>query len=435
MKDIYSLINEKNSLPKGRVYEKTIKGHLYYYHQYSINGEKFTKKIKTEDVEPLKNAINHRLELEKEIQSILKQHNRNISLSDNARNMTGYVMSKDKVVAEFDHGKLIFIDEKLCPLMIKRTRTLEPFLKVRSIDSGRTNSRLLKKILNIHEQDDELVSLCSYAASISDDYWFKPKHSKLTYQDVSFSSDIFFDVSLKGLISIYPNKIVLTPELTTGGSFEKGWKNNSGEWWLYKSGNKNEIFSELFYSHLFELLALPTAHYEYEDGYIKSKNFAPGYNFEPLVSFAGDNESYKYIYSLLKEINPKIASEYLRLCFFDVVLNNIDRHNENIGLLRDQDSGGIISLAPNYDDNLSLIARDTSLPLSTEEGFLKQFVKVLKTDKEIKQAYKSIDIPLLNSDILKHCLSFITVEVEIDKKRLIDYILLRYNTLIKIINN
>ena len=75
-----------------------------------------------------------------------------------------------------------------------------------------------------------------------------------------------------------------------------------------------------------------------------------------------------------------------RISCFDVILNNIDRHNENIGVLRDKNSGEIISLAPNYDDNLSLIARDASLPLSSEEGFLKQFVKLIMTNKEIKQA-------------------------------------------------
>ena len=434
MKDLYSLINEKNSLPKGRIYKKTIKGHLYYYHQYSINGEKFTKKINDNELDALRRDINHRLELEEEIKNILKANNRNFSLSENARNMTGYVMSEDVVVAEFDHANLVYIDEDLCPLMIKRTRKLEPFLKVRAIDSGRTNSRLLKKALNIHESDDELVSLCSYGASISDNYWFKPKHSKLRYQDVSFSSDAFFDISLKGLISIYPNKIVLTPELTTGGSFEKGWKNINGEWWLYKAGTKKEIFSELFYSTLFELIDLPTAHYEYEDGYIKSKNFAQEYNFEPMVSIAGDNESYEYIYSLLKEINMDIAQDYLRLCFFDVVLNNVDRHNENVGLLRDKKTGKIVSLAPNYDNNLSLISRDDSLSSSVEEGFLKQFIKLLKAHEEIRTALKNINIPSLNREILEQCYNKVNINADVNKDKLFDYILLRYNTILKSIN-
>ena len=434
MRDLYSLINEKNSLPKGKVYQKTIKGHLYYYHQYSINGEKFTKKIKDDEVDSLIKDINRRIEIEKEIKDILSATNRNISLSKNAKELTGYVMSYDDVVAEFDHGNLAFIDEVRCPLMIKRTHRLEPFLKSRAIDSGRTNSRLLKKVLNIHEDEDELVSLCSYAASISDSYWFKPKHSKLNYKDVSFNSDIFFDVSLKGLINIYPNKIVLTPELTTNGSFEKGWKNINGEWWLYKIGTQEEKFSELFYSTLFEILGLKTAHYEIDEGYIRSKNFAINYNFEPMSSIADNNEDYSYIFNSLKEYDLEIAKEYLRLCFFDVVLNNVDRHNENVGLLRDKETGKVISLSPNYDDNLSLISRDKSLPLDINEGFIKQFVKVIRSNKDVKDALKDTDIPLLNKDILDKCLSMIPIESGVDNNRLIEYILIRYNYLIKEIN-
>ena len=273
MENLYDLINKKNNLPQGRIYKKNIKGKTYFYHQFSNQGKRCSKIIKKEDFDELNKQILERLEIEKQIKEILKNGNKDIALSKSARELTGYVMKEDKVVAEFNQGNLISYNEDLCPLIIKRTKRLEPFLKYRSIDSGRTNSRILKKILNINIKDNNLISLCSYAASISDDYWFKPKHSKLKYKDISFNNDMLFDTSLKGLISIYPNKIILTPELTTNGSYEKGWKNNNGVWWLYKVGNKNEIFSELFYSRLFEKLNLPTAHYEYDGKYILSKNF------------------------------------------------------------------------------------------------------------------------------------------------------------------
>ena len=262
MKGLYSLINRRNQLPKGFIYKKVIKGKTYFYHQYSVNGQKFTKIIKNNELEKLQNEINERVTLDKEIKTMLKNGNRNITLSNKAREMTGTVMSGNCVVATFDKGVLVDYDEQFCPLIIKRTKTLEPFLKCRVIDGGRTNSRLLKKALNITEKEDAMVSLCSYAASISDNYWFKPKHSKLKYEDVCFNNDLFFDIALKGIVTIYPNKIAITPELTTTGGYEKGWKSIDGHWWLYKVGTENEIFSELFYSHLFELLNLPTAHYE-----------------------------------------------------------------------------------------------------------------------------------------------------------------------------
>lgn len=432
MSDLYDLINRKNSLPQGNIYIKHIKGKEYFYHQYSDNGRKITKIIKNNEINELSNKISERKLIEKEIKNILKVGNREFELSQSAKEFTGYVMMKNKVVAEFEKGVLVFENEKYSPLIINRTKHLEPFLKYRSIDSGRTNSRLLKRMLNIKTNDENLVSLCSYAASISDDYWFKPKHSKLRYEDVTFNNDIFFDTSLKGLVSIYPNKIILTPELTTNGSYEKGWKNISGEWWLYKVGNIDEIFSELFYSRLFEKLNLPTAHYEYDGTYILSKNFADKYNFEPLVAIVGDESDIFLIAKSLDSINHAIALEYLILCAFDVILNNVDRHNENAGILRDKISGAIISLAPNFDDNLSLISRSKTLLVSRKEGFLSMFLNLLKTNNELKRMYQEIEFPIINEKILNAV--FEEVNIENNKENVVQYILLRYKAIIDAIN-
>lgn len=431
MKDIYDLIQKKNSLPKGNVYKKIIKGKTYFYHQYSIDGFKHTELVKN-NVDELIDKINERIVLEKEINQLLKLGNRNLKISKHAKMMTGYVMLKDEKVAEFVDGVLVNINEDKCPLIIKRTNRLEPFLKSRVIDAGRTNSRILKKVMSIKEADDSLVSLCSYGAVITDDYWFKPKNSKLKYKDVTFNNDLFFNVSLKGVISFYTNKIILTPELTTNGSYEKGWKNIDGKWWLYKVGTKNEIFSELFYSTLFELLRLPTAHYEKEGEFIKTLNFSENYNFEPMISIAGEDESYTHIYPILKNINENIAFDYLRLCFFDVVLNNIDRHNENCGLLRDKETGQIVSLAPNYDNNLCLISRTDNLNLSSNEGFLKQFINVLKRNDDLRQCLKNGYIPIIDENILNKC--FDGIDIAVDKDMITKFILNRYKTLIAVIN-
>lgn len=432
MADIYELINKCNSLPKGNIYVKKINGKEYFYHQYSVNGKKITKIVKRNELNNLIKDIDERIKLDNKIKKLLKYGNRDLVLSNNARNLTGYVMKSNKVVASFDNGSLIYLDTKYCPLIINRTKRLEPFLKYRSIDGGRTNSRLLKKILNISTNDELLVSLSTYAVSISDEYWFKPKNSKLKYEDVCFNNDLFFNTALKGLITIYPNKLMLTPELTTNGSYEKGWKNINGEWWLYKVGNKEEIFSELFYSRLFEKLSMPTAHYEYDGQYILSKNFATKENFEPLVCIVGDESDITKIYLSLNDINHQIALDYLRLCAFDVILNNVDRHNENCGVLRDKKTGKIISLAPNYDNNLSLISRDKNLSISIKEGFLAHFLNLIKTNKVFKEALKEVNFPYLDETIINDVIS--EIKIKVDNHNLNGYILLRYKTIIEEIN-
>lgn len=434
MDTIFDLIHRQNELPKGNIYKKVIKNNTYFYHQYRENGKNYSIKLNNDEIATLKEQIDERKVIEKNIKALLKNGNREIELSTFAKEYTGYVMSGNTVVAEFNKGVLVPPTHKLCPLVIKRTNSIYEFLKSRSIDSGRTNSRLLRKVLNINVKDDTLVSLCSYAASISDNYWFKPKHSKLKYEDISFNNDIFFDTALKGVITIYPKKLILTPELTTNGSYEKGWRNIDGNWWLYKVGTVNERYSEVFYSRLFEKLNLPTAHYEIDGNYIRTANFAKGVNFEPMVSLVGDNEDVEYIYDALNKINHQIALDYLKLITFDVVLNNVDRHNENCGILRDKETGEIISLAPNYDDNLSLISRNTTLIATEQEGFLSLFLKTIRKSKKIKEGLKEIEFPIITSNLLRSIHEEIGLEIEVDFEAIERYIMFRYETVIKAIN-
>lgn len=434
MKTLFDLLQEKNNLPSGNIYSKKIKNKIYFYHQYREGNLNISNLLTADEVAVLKPQIERRKHIECSIKAILKSGNRELELSNYAREYTGYVMSGDKVVAEFDKGILISEPDELCPLIIKRTKILTEFLKTRSIDSGRTNSRLLRKILNINVKDDTLVSLCSYAASITDNYWFKPKHSKLKYKDISFDNDMLFDTALRGLITIYPKKVILSPELTTNGSYEKGWRNIDGEWWLYKVGTIEERYSEMFYSMLMEKLNLPTAHYELEDTFIKTKNFVIKDNFEPMISLVGENENLEYIYSVLNDINHGIALDFLRLSTFDVVLNNVDRHNENCGVMRDRITGEITCLAPNYDDNISLISRNKNLVIGKNEGFLNVFIKTINASSVLKEALSEIDFPNINEEMLLEIHKKINLPISIDFKKIQDFILFRYKTILKIVN-
>ena len=262
MRHLSSLILELESLPKGNVYKKTISGKEYFYHQYSENGKMVTKLVNKSDLDELLKNIVRRQSIEK----ILKDSNPNkqqtISLSENARHLTGSVMHKDEEVARFINDELVYIDENRCPFLIKRTHSLSNWLMSRVIDNTRVNSRLLKKAFNINESKEEMIPLYAHAASISDRYWFKPKQSKLKYKDIIFENDIYSEISLEGSMLIYPNKPKASPELTTIGSFEKGWKYINNEWWLYKVGNQKQIFSELFCYEFGKLINLKTAKYD-----------------------------------------------------------------------------------------------------------------------------------------------------------------------------
>ena len=424
MNTLSELLKKLKALPTGNVYKKIINGKVYYYHQYFLDGKRISNKVKDNELDILKKQIQERIEIENQIKNIRL---RNTSLSKNCKELTGYVMNKNEVVAKFEKGVLVSINETLAPLVIKRTHSLEKFLELRVIDMSRTNARILKKILNMDFDEDYKASLYSYALSVSDHYWFKPKHSKLKYNEVNFDNDALFETALKGEVNVYFNKAKLSPEITTTGSFEKGWRYVDNEWWLYKSENANQLFSELFSCKFAELIGVNTVKYELEDKYIKCKNFSPIYNFEPIASLADSNDNYENIFSILINIDRYLARDYLKLIFFDTVVNNIDRHNKNMGLLRNADNGQIISLAPNFDNNLSLLATNEVINTDMrQDGFAKLFINFLIKNDEARKLFKTIQFKPIEIMDIQNIVNNIPLEVP-HKEDIANNVFKRYN--------
>lgn len=235
-------------------------------------------------------------------------------------NITGMLMLEDREIAAVKNGEIVSCDEQMLPLYIRRTGNIEKWLASRAIDEHRVNSRLLKKALRIKAADDVETVLSVNAATITDRYWFKPEGAELSYADVLFRENYFDNLALYGDPDGFSQKPSKTPELTNIGSFEKCWRLIDGEWWMYKSGNENEYFSELFICRLGESLGFPMAHYELDGSYIKSRNFTgeTGCNFEPMAALTEDDD-YSNCFDIICEMSEEFAMQYLRIIWMDTV--------------------------------------------------------------------------------------------------------------------
>ena len=286
--------------------------------------------------------------------------------------MDKLVMSKDRVVARFNPANhLLWKDDALCPLYLRRTENLDGWLASRAIDSHRPNSRLLKKALHLTERDDVSTVLSVHAVTVTDTYWVKDADSDLRWEDVHFKKDSFSTLALKGdynsFVSAQASRKSHTQELTNIGSFEKCWRLRDGVWWLYKQADALELFSEYFICLLGKRLGFHMAEYIPCNGYIRpkirairTKDFTggAGVNFEPLDAIMGENiEDYVRTYNTLKQFGQEIASDYVSIVYMDALCANPDRHSFNLGVLRDVDTGKVLRLAPNFDNNMALIAR------------------------------------------------------------------------------
>lgn len=307
--------------------------------------------------------------------------------------MEHLLMSKNQIIARIDEkGNFIWKNEKLLPLYFLRTENLNGWLASRAIDPHRANSRLLKRALRMEERDDVSTARKVNAVTVTDTYWMKEADSELTWEDVCFKKDYFSSLALKGnygnFVSANASRHTRTQELTNIGSFEKCWRIREGVWWLYKQADANELFSEYFISLFGRKLGFYMAEYVPGNDYIRPKvrfirtrDFTNGasVNFEPLDAIMGDYvEDYRRTYHVLEQFGKEFASDYVSILFMDTICANPDRHSFNLGVLRDVDTGEILRLAPNFDNNMALISRGYPARRKGSDLLIRDFNELLE---------------------------------------------------------
>ena len=410
---------ELEKLPIGYISNKMINGKEKHYLQWKEDGKLKSRYIKESEYDDIAALVEQRKALQAELKA-LKSTPDGIAAEKlhrkEARNMaslTGALMQKDQCIATVKNGDITEYNEALLPLHLQRTMNLEGWLASRAIDTHRTNSRLLKKALRIRTADDAETALAVNAATITDNYWFRPDGSTDTYDDIHFKENYFDGLALKGDPDGFSHRPSRTPELTNIGSFEKCWKLIDGSWWMYKSGNENEYFSELFISRLGEKLGLDMVHYEMDGDYIRSRNFVDTakYNFEPASAIMGENDDYHDCFCTIHEMSPALAEQYLKIIWLDTICYNMDRHTENFGFLRSVKNGKVVSMAPNYDNNIALIARGYPSDVTREhDGLIRFFEDFLEETPEAVNMYRTMKLPELTEPIIEECFSEIPTE-------------------------
>lgn len=229
-------------------------------------------------------------------------------------------------------------------------------------------------------------------ATITDAYWVKPLDSALTYEEILFDKNSFATLALLGTYDSfnYASRKAneRTPELTNIGSFEKSWRLRNNQWWMYKAANHNELFSEWFVCKLGKALGMNMAEYEPGPEYAKcimstDFTFQGQVNFEPAHSLLGDNLDYIFTATTLRELSPSLLPDYIRMIYLDTLVFNPDRHTSNFGLLRNWD-GQILGMAPNFDNNLALIANGYPKNITRKEDrLISDLLDILQWDNSL----------------------------------------------------
>lgn len=288
----------------------------------------------------------------------------NLKVFRNNFQISGYLMFDNTPVAKIINDSVIVIDKDLIPLYyLNHNPNVDGWLNGRCFDSSRTNVRLLKRILNIRKCPSKEIAIKFHAISITDRYWIKLDNENCNYRDVSSLDDRLHKASLNG--EFIEEDVLNTPEVTNVGSFEKCWKKENGVWNLKKLAKDKELFSEIFTFRLGKLFGFNMAEYYYDSSLdcISSPNFVGKCDKVFLTEIRelmdNDDDVYDSAELISKLPNGKdLIKQYLDIVFLDSFIYNFDRHTGNYGFLRDTNTGKIVSMAPNYDNNNSLISRE-----------------------------------------------------------------------------
>ena len=111
-------------------------------------------------------------------------------------------------------------------------------------------------------------------------------------------------------------------------------------------------------------------------------------------------------YGILRNIDKNIADKYVKMIWLDTVCFNMDRHTENFGLLRDNDSGEIINLAPNFDNNIALISLGYPKYIERDNDVLiRMFVEFVRNNGLI------YSFPAINEAMIVACINETGIDV------------------------
>ena len=318
------------------------------------------------------------------------------------------------------------------PLALSNGMPLEDWLIGRAIDRHRPNGRILKKLLGIRDTGDLASVLHVHAAAITDDYWLRADtEPDLAYRDIQYTENYFSEVALRGRFSSYGTELTpeqsfgKAPDLTTVGSYEKCWRLENSAWYMHKQGSALERFSELFIAALGTELGFAMAAYERTDDHIKTKDFTGGtLNFEPAAALVGDDEDYELNYDRIEALGPRLTAQYLDILYMDALCFNMDRHTYNYGFLRDRNTGRVLSMAPNFDNNIALISRGYTGEARHTNGLLiKLFLELLEARSITYQA------PPLEAEQLERIAEQTLPDESIDRQYVITMVADRYERL------
>ncbi|WP_434311121.1 hypothetical protein [Hominifimenecus sp. rT4P-3] len=276
------------------------------------------------------------------------------------------------------YAKISMVNEELrhlfpMPLIPKFTsEALVNWLKSRTIPKNR---QFVKEILaqaGLTVGDTlGIIDVCK-GLSVNDAFWVDREGTEQSFADVNLYEHELDEtlalVAYTGYTSSQHRKLGLSTEWTTDGQFPKAWRKVDGNLYLYKAGSEGfanagmEPYSEYFACQAAKAMGIFSVSYDLAKWRGKLASVCPLMCSKDisLVPFYAATEQSQFPINLAicSKFSGDTFEQMRSMIVFDALICNVDRHAGNYGFLRDNHTGKILGLAPLFDHNLSLFARD-----------------------------------------------------------------------------
>lgn len=293
------------------------------------------------------------------------------------------LMLKDTPVMKFDISEGFYgvLDKSKMPYGLNISLEQSPSFKTmlsnngemtrwcagRTLPMSQKHAKKIRNLLGFSQDDDDMtrsqIALAYRCLTLDDSYWVKREEEPLVWKEVNLfqnkSSNVLTPVSLRGDVStVFEGKLKNSSDLGVDGSFAKSWvRDTSGQLYLLKTDYQtpsDETIREVCASKVLDCFDIPHAIYELTDyhGVRVSKSRLFTDENHALVKFK-EYKRYCYHHNLspLASIKEMFPIEYDRLCIATYLIGNEDLHDGNWGLIRDSNTGDLLSFAPLYDFN------------------------------------------------------------------------------------
>ena len=258
-------------------------------------------------------------------------------------------MCKDIPVYDIIKGKIL--SEKLMPGSMLKGMSFKDWASHRKSVISNVFARKAYFSAFGYEPEDA-AELKTHMLSLSDCYWRKFDNEDVSFEQISPYHTGFWDG--KG-----DYKGGAIPTIYTSGAVSKYWLDSDR---LYKSGCSVELEAYALASRL-GIPCNKVENSEDESGIIVYNITDSNAMLEPAI-FSGRFEG--TFFPTIDEVVCNFGEAGLTMLAFDAVTGNTDRHLENLGFLRDANTGEYLGMAPLYDFDQVLSADGTDDYLITQ---------------------------------------------------------------------